>query len=156
METPEPHSAYSATGFVATPQSLVTTPSSSNEDGRGRGYATVIGNDPELPGIGRAFPRPTRSSWRPPIQLTKEMIHTAITTPSLDSRLERHVKNIEMLSISYLLLTPHHFVLLISPGSSSSMVIALFEISQRKIARVGTRLRRQGARSWLQRCPLDP
>ena len=44
-------------------------PEFSNEDGRG--YATVVGNDPELPGIGRAFPRPTRSSWRPPIQLTK-------------------------------------------------------------------------------------
>jgi hypothetical protein len=69
VETPGPHSANPATGFVATPQSLVTTPSSSNEDGRG--YATVIGNDPELSGIGRAFPRSTRSSWRPPIQLTK-------------------------------------------------------------------------------------
>ena len=30
-----------------------------------------IDSDSELPGIGRAFPRPTRSSWRPPIQLTK-------------------------------------------------------------------------------------
>ena len=45
-----------------------------------------------------------------------------------------------MLSISYLLLTPRHFVLLISSGSSSSMVIALFEISQRKFVRVTTRL----------------
>jgi hypothetical protein len=69
VETPEPHSAYSATGFVATPQSLVTTPSLSNEDGRGD--ATVIGNDPELSGIGRAFPRSIRSPWRPRIQLRK-------------------------------------------------------------------------------------
>jgi hypothetical protein len=61
-----------------------------------------------------------------------------------------------MLSMSYLLLTPHHFVLLISPGSSISMVIALFEISQHKIARVGDAPSRQGARSWLQRCPLEP
>ena len=30
-----------------------------------------IDSDSELPGIKYAFPRPTRSSWRPPIQLTK-------------------------------------------------------------------------------------
>jgi hypothetical protein len=45
-----------------------------------------------------------------------------------------------MLSVSYLLLTPHHLWLLISSGPSSSVVIALFEISQRKLVRGGTRL----------------
>ena len=43
-------------------------------DGDGGGERDVvvgIDSDSELPGIKYAFPRPTRSSWRPPIQLTK-------------------------------------------------------------------------------------
>ena len=38
----------------------------------GDGERNVVGgidSDSELPGIKYAFPRPTRSSWRPPIQL---------------------------------------------------------------------------------------
>jgi hypothetical protein len=43
-----------------------------------------IDNGSGLLGIECVFPRPTRSSWRPPIQLRKEDGHTAITTSSLD------------------------------------------------------------------------
>jgi hypothetical protein len=53
----------------------------------GDGERNVVGgidSDSELPGLKYAFPRPTRSSWRPPIQLRKGDGHTAITTSSLD------------------------------------------------------------------------
>jgi hypothetical protein len=60
----------------------------------GDGERDVVGgidSDSELPGIKYAFPRPTRSSWRPPIQLRKGDDHTAITTRVSTSRFGRYV-----------------------------------------------------------------
>jgi hypothetical protein len=97
--TSGPHFVDSATGLVAKVKANRVHPTKMVV-----GYATVIGNDPELPDIGRAFPRSIRSSCDLGSSSETEMTHTATTTSSLDSRLERHVKNHRNAECFYLLL----------------------------------------------------
>ena len=50
---------------------IASTKGGDGDGGGERDVVVGIDSDSELPGIKYAFPRPTRSSWRPPIQLTK-------------------------------------------------------------------------------------